>query len=465
METQNLGNTSLLSSMKQNLGLLLGAVAILLFMIFGVWWLLRPTYEVLVQDLPQEARAEVLATLMQQQVPYEVEEGTGNVMVPSEQVATLRAQLSDQGLPSKQAVGLELFGQGDYGMSEFAQRINYQRALEGELARTVQSIEEVRHARVHITLGKSSIFENRKEPAKASVVLQLKPERHLTGQQVFGIQQLIAAAVPALTADQVVVLDDMGRSLTSADGMAGGDRWSSIRQVEQDYEARLRSLLVGAVPDTDFQLSVKLQVNFDKVKSIREEVLPAKGQQSGYLVKKREQVSSGPSGSDPSATVSRSNNNAETEYLFGRERAEIERAVGNVERINVAVIASRPLSPQVTDTLRAVIQSGLGMVADRGDSLAIVGAVSPGIAKTELPLIDQKMASDTSLAHSASQQNDLSSKAIYIGAVVMALLLLALTMFHRKRNSSPSQPRQLSQEERERLLQQVRLWLTHEPTR
>lgn len=463
MDTRSTSGTTLLDTVKQHTGLVIGGAVIVAFLVVGIWWLLKPTYEALVQNLSDEGRAEVLASLMQQQVPYEIDESTGSIMVPAEQVASLRAQLSAQGLPSKQSVGLELFSQGDYGMSEFAQRINYQRALEGELARTIQSIEEVRHARVHVTLGKSSIFENRKEPAKASVVLQLKPERQLAGQQVFGVQQMVAAAVPALSAEQVVVLDDMGRTLSSADGAAGGDRWSTVRQMEQDYEARLRTLLTGALPETEFQLSVKLQVNFDKVKSVKEEVIPAKGQQTGYLLKKREQVSSGQSGSGQSVAGTQNNNNAETEYLFGRERAEIERAVGAVERINVAVVASTSLTAPMTDTLRTVIQSGLGLTPERGDSVAIVGSLAAAAVEPVVlaePLITAESAP---AAIAAEPSATLSAPVVYgIGFGVALLLLTLIGVSLKRARPTPAQPRQLSYEERERLLQQVRLWLVHE---
>ena len=464
MDAVNLNNSSALSPMKLRPGLVVGAIVILAALAAGVWWLLRPSYDVLLNNLPEETRAEVLATLMQQQVPYDLEEGSGNILVPHDQVAQLRAQLSEQGLPAKQAVGLELFSQGDYGMSEFAQRINYQRALEGELARTIQTIDEVRHARVHITLGKTSIFENRKEAAKASVVLQLKPEKTLAPNQVFGVQQLVAAAVPALNPDQVVVLDDMGRSLTSADSAAGGDRWHAVRQMEQDYEARVRKLLVGALPDADFQLSVKLQVNFDKVKSIKEEVLPAKGQQGGYLLKRREQVSSGQTGSGQTVAGTQNNNNAESEYVYGRERAEIERAVGSVERVNVAVVASQVLSAETIELLKSILNSGLGLVPARGDSIAILGVTTDSLRSDspEMATVDP-----TSVM---SEQEISEPEGSYMGFYVFGLLLLVailigVAMLWQRASKRASTAKALTQAEREQLLQQVRLWLAHDTAR
>lgn len=464
MDAVNLNSSPVFNPMKLHPGLIIGAVAILIALGVGIWWLLRPSYDVLLSNLPEETRAEVLATLMQQQVPYQLEDGTGNILVPDDQIAQLRAQLSDQGLPAKQAVGLELFSQGDYGMSEFAQRINYQRALEGELARTIQTIDEVRHARVHITLGKTSIFENRKEAAKASVVLQLKPEKSLNPGQVSGVQQLVAAAVPGLTPDQVVVLDDMGRSLSSVDGAAGGDRWYAVRQMEQDYEARVRKLLVGALPDADFQLSVKLQVNFDKVKSIKEEILPAKGQQGGYLLKRREQVSSGQTGSSQSIAGTQNNNNAETEYVFGRERAEIERAVGSVERVNVAVVASQSLTPETIELLKTILNSGLGLVPARGDSIAILGVAST-LSISATP--NEAVIEPNAVTHQApaAELSSITASKYLLGLLFLITVVFGVVLLRLRSRKAVAPAKALTQAERDQLLQQVRLWLAHDMAR
>jgi flagellar M-ring protein FliF len=431
-------NTDVKSSslISRQTGFIAGVALILIILIAGAWWLLRTTYEPLLSETNADSRAEMLAMLMQWQIPYKVDEATGLIAIPSDQVAQTRARLSGLGLPAAQTPGLEVFGQGDYGMSEFAQRINYQRGLEGELARTIRTFEEIKSARVHLTLAKSSLFENRKESAKASVAIQLKPNRSLSQQQISGIQQLVAGAITGLNPEQVIVLDELGKPLVTGES-SEADRWSNVRQAERDYEERARHLIASMVPDSDINISVKLQFNFDRIKSVKETIIPAQSG-NGYLVKKRDQVVSGQSPNSDNSTSTQNNNTTEVEYAYGKEHSEIEHASGVITRINIGVVINKPLSTDAVDTITAILRSGLGLSQDRGDSIAIVCAQRKASeSASEKSLVNETTIADKNVeeklpADSTPILSTASNHRILIGVLIgFFFLIVALLILRR----------------------------------
>lgn len=462
-------NTEVKSSLvSRTTGLIGGVVIILAITIAGAWWLLKTNYETLLSETNPESRAEMLAMLMQWQIPYKVDEATGSVLIPSEQVSQTRARLSGLGLPATQTAGLEVFGQGDYGMSEFAQRINYQRGLEGELAKTIRTFEEIKSARVHLTLAKNSLFENRKEAAKASVAVQLKPDHTLTQQQILGIQQLIAGAITGLNPEQVVVLDEQGKSLVSGDA-SESDRWSGMRVVEREYEERARQLIASIVSDTTINISVKLQFNFDRVKSIRETLIPLQNG-NGFLVKKREQTATGESPNADSSTNVQNNTSTETEYAYGKERAEIEHPSGVITRINIGVVVGKQLASETISSIDKILRSGLGLSAERGDSIAIIGSQ---LKTTDGPFIEESLdvnrettasTSPLAVAEIKAPANPLLEYAYrywiaIVGFLVFVLVLLVVLLLRRP---SVVPPQKLTEREREQLLIELRSWLAQE---
>lgn len=459
-------NTDVKSSslISRQTGFIAGVALILIILIAGAWWLLRTTYEPLLSETNADSRAEMLAMLMQWQIPYKVDEATGLIAIPSDQVAQTRARLSGLGLPAAQTPGLEVFGQGDYGMSEFAQRINYQRGLEGELARTIRTFEEIKSARVHLTLAKSSLFENRKESAKASVAIQLKPNRSLSQQQISGIQQLVAGAITGLNPEQVIVLDELGKPLVTGES-SEADRWSNVRQAERDYEERARHLIASMVPDSDINISVKLQFNFDRIKSVKETIIPAQSG-NGYLVKKRDQVVSGQSPNSDNSTSTQNNNTTEVEYAYGKEHSEIEHASGVITRINIGVVINKPLSTDAVDTITAILRSGLGLSQDRGDSIAIVGAQRKASeSASEKSLVNETTIADKNVeeklpADSTPILSTASNHRILIG-VLIGFFFLIVALLILRRPVTTAKPA-LTEREREQLLVELRSWLAQE---
>src|ERR1700744_6358681 len=191
----------------------IGLLLIAVFVAASAWWVMHPPYGVLFRDLRDSDAAEISSTLGQMQVPYRLADEGKTILVPAESVYETRMKLISQGVPKGGSVGFELFKDSDYGVTEFAQKVNFQRALQGELERTIASLDEVSSARVHLTIHHAELFQSDPTPSKASVTLTLRPQKHLDAREVAGVQRLIASAVDGLAPATVVGLDGKGMVL------------------------------------------------------------------------------------------------------------------------------------------------------------------------------------------------------------------------------------------------------------
>ena len=182
------------ASMSQRARIAFAVGILLIAGVVGVasWWIMHPPYGVLFRDLRESDAAEISATLDQMQTPYRLADEGKTILVPEAQVYETRMKLVSQGVPKGGSVGFELFKDSDYGVTEFAQRVNFQRALQGELERTIAALDEVASARVHLTIRRSDLFSPDQDPSKASVTLSLRPRKHLDARYVAGIQRRVA---------------------------------------------------------------------------------------------------------------------------------------------------------------------------------------------------------------------------------------------------------------------------------
>ena len=227
-------------------------------------WINAPTYALLFADMDQESAGQVVTRLKSMKVPYQLDEGGRAIRVPAARVDELRLELTAQGLPSSGRIGFEIFDRTSFGATEFVENINYRRALEGEIARTIGTISEVAGARVHIALGKDSLF-GEKRPAKASVMLKLRDQRAgLPAGTVSGISNLVAASVDGLRPEAVVIVDSLGRPLSrpEADGEdLGAAQMERQQRLEQDMATRVVALLEPVVGDGRVRVNVALKLN------------------------------------------------------------------------------------------------------------------------------------------------------------------------------------------------------------
>ena len=230
-------------------------------------WASSPEYRVLYSNLSEADGGSIISELDTRGVPYQFSQSGQALLVPSNQVHTLRLQLAEQGLPRGGNLGLELMDSQAFGISQFAEQINYQRGLEGELARSIESLGPVERVRVHLSMAKPSVFIRDREPAKASIVLTLLPGRVLGEGQVSAIVHMVSGSVSDLAAEDVTVVNQDGR-LLSAETNKGNDLDGSqleyIAEVERSYQQRIEHILTPILGRDNVRAQVAAQIDFSR---------------------------------------------------------------------------------------------------------------------------------------------------------------------------------------------------------
>nr|WP_019952158.1 flagellar basal-body MS-ring/collar protein FliF [Kushneria aurantia] len=261
--------------------LIIGASAAIAIVVALLLWARSPDYRVLFSNLSDSDGGTIIAQLDQMQVPYRLSEGGGAIMVPADRVEQTRMQLAQQGLPDSGGVGFELMDSQSFGISQFAEQINYQRALEGELVRSIESLEAVRSARVHLALPEDSVFVRERREPSASVVLNLYRNRSVSDGQVSAITHLVAASVTNMPVDGVTVVDQNGDLLTNNEDNGPGQLSSSqleyTHQIEEAYSRRIEQLLGTIVGADNVRAQVNAQLDFSVSEVTREMYEPNSG--------------------------------------------------------------------------------------------------------------------------------------------------------------------------------------------
>lgn len=242
--------------------LLAGAALVVLcaLLFAGYVLFLRKDYEVLFRDLREADAATIVAELDRAKTPYRLADGGTTILAPADIVDVTRLNVMSRDLPLKGSVGFELFNKSDMGLTEFAQRINYQRALQGELSRTIMTMDGVDTARVHLTITEPTVFRADRKPPKASVTLVPRTGRQLTPETVRGVQRLVAASVPDLDVTNVVVLDGVGQVVSgsepSAPAMPTTPEAQQRQAMELFYAAKVRQAVAPLYPDGGVEVTV-----------------------------------------------------------------------------------------------------------------------------------------------------------------------------------------------------------------
>jgi flagellar M-ring protein FliF len=242
-----------------------GAFVVVVAIVAGsAWWLNTPDYALLFSEMDAESAAQVVTRLKSMKVQYRIDPGGGAIRVPSNQVDELRMEFSSQGMPSSGRIGFEIFDRTAFGATEFLEKVNYRRALEGEIARTITTLSEVSNARVHIAMGKDSLF-GEPRPAKASVVLKLRGQRQLSASSISGISNMVAASVEGLGPESVVILDSFGRPLArpqaDANDPLGAAQLDRQQRLERDLSTKVIALLEPVVGAERVRVNVALKLN------------------------------------------------------------------------------------------------------------------------------------------------------------------------------------------------------------
>ena len=265
-----------LSNAQKVVGLFLAALVISAGVVGGLW-VSKPHYGLLYGGLYPKDAGEVVEKLKGMHVPYRLkEESSGtSVYVPQSRVYDLRLELAKEGLPRGGEVGFELFDKNAVGLTDFVLNLNYQRALQGELSRTISRIEDVAWARVHLVLPEKSLFLEQERKPSAAVLLKLKPGRKLRPKEVGAITHLVAASIPGLKPEEVVIVDDRGDML-AAGGMSPEEgemltNQSEVKErIEKGYEKKVQSILSNVLGPGRSVVRVSVDVDFSQIERIQE---------------------------------------------------------------------------------------------------------------------------------------------------------------------------------------------------
>lgn len=455
-------------------GLGAGVAVIVLGTAAAAFWLLRTEYQVLFSELSPQDTAAMAAELDRMKTPYKLDDGGSAILVDKEAVPRLRLKLMGKELPLHGAVGFELFNNADFGMTEFAQKINYQRALQGEISRTILALAEIRDVRVHLAIPEQGLFKQQANRPKAAINVTLKPGESLRKEQVVGIQRLVSSAVPGMALQDVALVDQHGvalsRSAAEQDGEAGTSQLDLKRETEQ-YLARK----VGAVLEQTFGpgqaiASVDVSLNMDQVRSTQESVVappPKQGETAtGIVVRERETIHEAGSplelkAAEAAGAVHGGSSQHEFDYQVGRRVEQIVSQPGSIQRLHVVAVIHQRLDEARTEQVRRIVAAASGIALERGDTVEVqsldvaapLGAATPAMTPTAAavgPGADSK-------PHAPS-----ASSSSPHPVVVSLLLLLGVTgvgavLMLRRGASAP--PAALSGPQRQAALEQVQHWL------
>lgn len=393
------------------IGMLAGGLVAVVAILF---WALKPTYVPLFSQLEAAEAAEVMEALTKLGVPYRVDNNSGRIEIPQQRVAETRLQLAGQGLPKQADIGFELLQQeSGFGTSRLIEGARHQRAIEGELGRSIAALEPVEQARVHIARAERSVFVRERVPPSASVVIHLKGNRELTEQQVGAIVHLVSSSVPELTPERVTVVDHTGRLLTS-DGKDREDRLELdqldyAHRVESRYVERVQTLLGPIVGRDRLRVQVVADLDFSRVERTQESYDPDKTAIRSEQLNEEERIGADPlAGGIPgaltnqppaggvvgqqqapgNATVPSSRSQQTTRnYEVDRTIAHVKETPGGVRRITAAVVVDYidqvnqagepvrvPRSEAEMDTIRNLVREAIGFNEARGDSLQVGSA-------------------------------------------------------------------------------------------
>ncbi len=357
-----------------------GAVAV----IFGFSrWAMAPAWAPVAQGLPMENIGGITARLAEEGVEYRLAAGGSAVTVPESDLARARVLLATEGLTGTGRPGFELFDQPSWGMTDFTQRVNYRRALEGELERTIGTMKGVDGAQVHLALQESSFLRRTSRPAEASVVVSLRSGMRPDDGMVQGISSLVASSVEGMDPDNVTVLDDGGRLLSSgpdlntAEGLT--DRQLDIRQdVEEYLEAKALDLVTPIVGNGNADVRVSVDLNFDRIDRTIQTFDP---DQQVTLSEDRSEIV--PSTDEQGAASVTTN----TTFDVGQSVETLSRGGARIQRVSVAVLVNdRPVVPEDGEgaityeprsavelaRVESLVRNAVGVNETRGDAISVV---------------------------------------------------------------------------------------------
>jgi len=472
----------LLLPTRQLVGLAV-AVAAIVALIVGAWtWSQTPDYRVLYTNLADRDGGAIVQALNQMNVPYKFSDGGQAILVPGNVVYDTRLKLASQGLPKGSTTGFELMDQEKFGSTQFQEQINYQRGLEGELAKTIESIASIQTARVHLAIPKSTVFLRDQQKPSASVLLDLYPGKTLDRGQVNGILHLVASSVPELSAKNVSIVDQNGNLLTAqseADGLDPG-QLAYVQELEQSYTHRVLAILEPITGAQNVRAQVTADVDFSQTEQTAETYKPngnpadtsIRSQETNESSSQSGTASASPGGipgaasnlpkapaaaapatpttadgnpAPSSATSAANTNQSNSSHKETTINYEVDKTVqmkrspiGQLKRLSVAIVVNNhkvtdakgkityePLQKAQLDQINALAREAVGFSQERGDTLNVVNTAFNQVeVEAATPIAAWKDPDNIALAKAAGKNLLIGLFALYL---VFGILKPAIT--------------------------------------
>jgi len=413
-------------SKVQQIAIISAAVAILLSIIVLVYWANKPVYKILFANLSQEDAAEVVAKLKAKKIPYNLKDSGKTIEVPAKDVYETRIELAKEGIPKGGGVGFELFDKTSFGITEFAQNVNYQRALQGELSRTISTLEEVEEARVHLTLPKDKLFITEDGEAKAAVVLKLKRGETLNRDKVKAIASLVVGAVKGLKIQNVQIVDTQGNLLSESlneENLPYVKTQTQLeyqKKVEKIISSKINSLLATTLGENNAVAQVTAEIDFDKKEINKEEFDQNPVLRSSQTIeiesKNTPNTPQGQPGVEPNLAEpniqqngvnSTYTKNEETQnFEIGRTVTKEEKSIGSIKRLTIAVVVNDkaeivkegkkevtkyvPRTKEELDKIKGLVAKAAGFDEKRGDQIEVTNVSFDTSQMSESKLLEKE---------------------------------------------------------------------------
>lgn len=462
-------------SNQKKLGLILSAAAVIALLVGGLMWMQTPEYRVLYSNVPDQDGAAIVTALQQMNVPYKFSGSGGTILVPEKQVHEVRLKLAGQGLPKGGLVGFEVMENQKFGSSQFLEQVNYQRALEGELARSVQSLAAVQSARVHLAIPKPSVFTRERLQSSVSVLLNLHPGRVLGTDQVSAIVHLMASSVPNLPVKNVTVVDQNGNLLSTQIDKKEDSRFDAkqlefIKEVEENYIRRIETILAPIAGAANVRAQVTADVDFSKIERAEEIYRPNNTEKDGASIRSQQTHEFSATGSKldggiPGALTNRppepaaapieipnkkkadgegegegegekapplpieTRKESTINYEVDKTVQHTHQSTGTVKRLSAAVVVNyrkkagengeityEPLSADEIKEINNLVKEAMGYSEKRGDSLTVTNNLFTG---DEEAILEAPLWKDPEIISFAKE---LGKQLLVIGAIMFFLL-------------------------------------------
>ncbi len=368
--------------------------AFLTFSAIGVlvYWTGQVEYRVLFSNLSSEDAGNIVNKLQEKKISYKLSPAGDAISVPEEKVAELRLELAASGLPQGGGVGFEIFDNKTLGTTEFEQQLNYRRALQGELSRTINSLEEIQQSRVHLALPKESLFLEERKKATASVTVKLKQGKTLRPPQVEGIAHLVASSVEGISPEDVIIVDSRGNILS---GVQGDSKLAKMTNTQAEYQRNMEREIVGRIQsmlenvvgkgkavvrvstDLDFRLTEKTEENYDPESPVVRSV-------KRQTEKTAPPVVSGKAGSMATGSSEHEKLDETINYEINRVVNKTVMPIGEIQKLSVAVLVDgiygknekgvetyQPRAKKEIDALEELVKKTAGINTARGDQVIV----------------------------------------------------------------------------------------------